>query len=361
MIAHIVRTLSSKTYRHPGIPQALEPRGPFRHLKMAVLVDHMTEVCLAAECRIRSVTPKNYRELLQSWKPDLLFVESAFHGTNGSWRYELAKQPRWLRMTRPTAVYRLVDYARSRGVPAVFWNKDDGSFFEAFIDVAKHFDHIFTTDINCVPRYRQHAPPGTSVHTLMIPCQPRFHSFTGFHFTKKTACFMGSYYRKILDGRRAFLDMFFSSVATSGMPLDVYDRNHDRFSHFLEFRFPKTPGVTIHPKVSYWQTADLYKAHTLSLNVNSVTDSESMCSRRLLEILACGGIVMTNPGKCVDKYFRDYCHVVSNQDEALELLRRMKHGPSSEDLERAEAGARYVHSEHTWAHRLQKVCEVVNV
>lgn len=108
-------------------------------------------------------------------------------------------------------------------------------------------------------------------------------------------------------------------------------------------------------------TALIYKSHAASINVNSVTNSETMFSRRLLEILACGGIVVTNPGRAVTHYFRDYCHVVNSGEEARELLVRLRYGPSRDDMARAEAGAAYVRRNHTWEHRLEKISNVVNL
>lgn len=84
-----------------------------------------------------------------------------------------------------------------------------------------------------------------------------------------------------------------------------------------------------------------------------------MVSRRLLEILACGGIAVTNPSCAVDRYFRDFCHVVSTPEQANELFVRLRNGPSAEDMVRAEAGARYVRQHHTWAHRLGELADVV--
>ncbi len=86
-----------------------------------------------------------------------------------------------------------------------------------------------------------------------------------------------------------------------------------------------------------------------------------MYSRRLLEILACGGIAVTNPSRAVDKFFGNYCHVVSTREEAGELFSRLRHGPSREDMDRAAAGAMYVLENHTWAHRLDELCAIVNI
>ncbi|EXI68575.1 MAG: Spore protein YkvP [Candidatus Accumulibacter adjunctus] len=361
MVGRVIRKIGSLYYNHPMVPEDAELAGPFARLKVALVADHFTTDCLSVECRIKNLTPSNYREVLDSWRPDLVFVESAFHGAQGSWRYELAKQPRWLRLTPPQDIFRLVEHARSRGIPTVFWNKDDGAFFDAFIDVAKVFDFVFTTDEACLKRYRGELPPAVPVNVLMMPYQPHFHTFDGFHFRHHAACFMGSYYRRILNERRRFLDMVFGATDQAGMKLHVFDRNHGRLSSFMEFRFPRHGHLKLHPRVAHRDTAHVYKSHVISLNVNSVTGSSTMISRRLLEILACGGIAVTNGSPAVDAYFKDFCHVIETCEQAIELFARMTHGPSTEDLQRAEAGARYVERQHSWAHRLEELCAVVGV
>jgi spore maturation protein CgeB len=155
--------------------------------------------------------------------------------------------------------------------------------------------------------------------------------------------------------------MVFDAGRQAGMRVNVFDRNHDRFSRHFEFRYPNDDHMVVHPGIPHRRTAEVYKQYALSLNVNSVTTSGTMYSRRLLEILACGGIAVTNPSRAVDRCFRDYCLVVDTLDEAVELFSRFKYGPSKTDLERAEAGAVYVRQHHTWAHRLEELCAVVNV
>lgn len=361
MVGRVIRKLGSLVYEHPKVAEDVVRPGKFGRLKVALIADNFTTECLSVECRIRHVTPGNYLDVIRSWRPDVLFVESVFHGAAGSWRYELAKQPKYLRLRRPKAIFNVVDCARTQGVPTVFWNKDDGAFFDAFIDVAKAFDYVFTTDKECVERYRAHVSAHVPVNTLTMPYQPAFHDFSGFHFTRNEACFMGSYYRRILNDRRCFLDMVFDACEEADLRLNVFDRNHDRLSRHFEFCFPKKSPLCLHGKVPYRETAQIYKAHAVSLNVNSVTDSETMCSRRLLEILACGGIAVTNPSRAVDKHFRNYCHVVNTQEEAREIFSRLRCGPSPEDLDRAEAGAGYVRLNHTWAHRLEEICTIAHI
>jgi hypothetical protein len=359
MLGTVIRKVSPLLYTYPSAPEDRMGPGRFGRLRIALVADYFTTACLSAECRIRSLTPANYDEVLRHWKPDLLFVESAFHGKNGAWRFQLARQPKWLRLGKPKAIRRLVALAKDRGIPAVFWNKDDGAFFKDFIDLAQCFEHVFTTDAGCVEQYRQCLPPDSVAHVLAMPYQPAFHSFSGFQFVRNEACFVGSYYRRILDQRRQFLDMAFDACKDAGMRLHVFDRNHHRVSRQFGFKFPAKKHLAVHAGVSYQETALVYKTHVASLNVNSVTDSETMCSRRLLEILACGGIVVTNRSLAVDTHFRDYCHVVETRSEAGELFARLKSGPSGNDLERAEAGAAYVRSAHTWERRLEELSNII--
>lgn len=361
MIGRIVQKIGSLLYKHPVVAENRAGRGQFGQLKVALVADYFTTTCLAAECRIRSLTPDNYRDVITNWRPDLLFVESAFHGVGGEWRYKLAKQPKYIRFTKPQTIGHLVQLAQDRGVPAVFWNKDDGAFFENFLDVAKLFAHVFTTDVNCVSRYRDALPAGTTVQVLSMPFQPAFHFFDGFHFEHRRGCFVGSYYRRILGQRREFLDMLFGACDATGLGVSVFDRNSHRFSRYFEFSFPQHACLSLHSSVPYEHTGHIYKSHALSFNVNSVMDSETMCSRRLLEILACGGIAATNATPSVQKYFADYCHVLHSREEALELFARLRHGPDSKDKDRAAAGAQYVHTAHTWERRLEQLAETVKI
>ena len=46
-----------------------------------------------------------------------------------------------------------LDYCKSNNITTIFWNKEDPVNYDAFIDVAKYFDYIFTSDENIIDRY----------------------------------------------------------------------------------------------------------------------------------------------------------------------------------------------------------------
>lgn len=328
-------------------------------LKIAILADGLTSACLENIYAVKHVTRLNAGLILKLFKPDFILVESAWEGHRRSWKYRIASYPD--RPDRSNNKLRaVVEQARHMGIPTVFWNKEDGIHFDRFINSAKLFDHVYTVDANCIPRYKAIMGEQASVHTMMFPVQPAMHGFTGFNFKHRRANFVGSYSHHVHGRRRQWQDIVFAAATDSRLGLTVFDRNSDRKAG--QYRYPHIAGLTVQPAVSHAKTAQLYKDYLVSLNVNTVDDSPTMYSRRLVEILACGGIAVTSPALSVDALFKDYCHVVSDAEEARDLFERLhRWGASSQDLERARAGAEYVLREHTWANRIAQITEVVGL
>jgi len=341
-----------------AVPVSTSATGPFKSLCVGLVADHLTQTSLMGECSVITITPTNYLKALKHHRIDLLFVESAWQGHHESWKYKIASYPDHSERNN-RQLHSLILAARNLGIPCVFWNKEDGVHFDRFIDSAKLFDHIFTVDESCIPRYRAVIGADVTVNPLMFAAQPATHNFSGFNFKHHRVNFVGSYSHHVHDRRRVWQDLTFDAANRGGLGLTVIDRNSARKSN--NYRYPLFPGMEVLPAVPYTKTAQIYKDYLVSLNVNTIEDSPTMFSRRLVEILACGGIAVTNPSPAVDRYFRDYCHNIHSSEEAIELFARLKHGPSPDDLARAEAGARYVLAEHTWAHRLEEVLRVVKV
>ncbi len=403
MLSSFVKMARLLCYKYPKINEDILGSGKFANLKIALITDYLTTVSLSYECRIKCLTTQNYQNILTEWKPDFIFVESAFHGYNWSWSYKLAKKSKIFEFDYLKDFNKLITLAKDLKIPTVFWNKDDGAFFEVFIGAASLCDYIYTADICSVEKYKNYLTnvnSGTNgnnsiinnsnftisklsneselpysnfikdgikysvnehkIGLMKMAIQPRIHSFKGFNFCKHAICFSGSYYKKILDNRRAFLNEMFLACSETNMKMDIYDRNSNRISRGLEFKYPKYKNVEIHPKLTNEQTAEIYRQYNVSLNVNSITASETMCSRRLLEILACGGILATNSSKAVELMFKDYCTIIHNKDEAKEILPKMVLEPSKKNLEKAQAGSLYIANNFTWENRLEQLADEVS-
>jgi spore maturation protein CgeB len=335
--------------------QRVKSTGAFRNLKVAVIADELTQSCLAYECQVRDLTPLNAKLLLKFWRPDVLFVESAWQGRGNAWKYKIAAYPDHPKRNNHT-LRKVVAYARDLGIPCVFWNKEDGAHFERFIASASLFDFIFTVDENCIPKYRQVVGPGVRVAPLMFAVQPAIHSPSPKGYVHRQACFVGSYSWHIHDRRRQWQEMLFA--ASSEVGLTVFDRNSGRRSE--NYRYPDLPWLEVRKSVPHTKTAQIYQDYMVSLNVNTVEDSGTMFSRRLIEILACGGLAVTTPALSVDRYFKEYCYVVSTEEEARDLFGRLKNGLTKRERSMVSAGMDFVRSEFTWAHRLQHIMQVIS-
>lgn len=324
---------------------------------IALVADSLTTESLGYDAKVVSLGPIDRLWRLPLSKPEYLLVESAWSGSRNRWKYKIASY-----VDHPErdnrALVKLVRMARDRGIPTVFWNKEDSVHFDRFVDSARLFDHVFTVDANAVSRYKEVMGQGASVHTLMFAIQPATHGFTGFNFKHRRANFVGSYSTDTHASRRVWQDKMFRAACDAGLGLTVVDRNSARKPG--HYRFPAYEGIDVRPAIPHGDTANVYRDFLVSLNVNTVEDSPTMFSRRLVEIIGCGGIAVTNPSPAVQTLFGDYCHIVRSEDEARELFARLLSGPSTADLERARAGADYVAKHHTWAHRLAQIAEVVS-
>lgn len=328
-------------------------------LKVALIADELTTSSLSNEpISLYNITPYNYKLVFGFYKPDILFVESAWQGKGNAWKFKVADYPEHPKRSN-NALRKVVEYAKKRGVPTVFWNKEDGVHFNRFIDSAKYFDHIFTVDENCIPKYKERVTNDVSVNTLLFAVQPKIHNFSALSSKQERVNFVGSYSTHIHDQRREMQHMMFEATAKSNLGLTIYDRNSKRKSN--NYRFPVFGDVLVNPAVKYADTAQIYKNHLASLNVNTIVDSPTMFSRRLIEIIACGGIAITNPSPAVSRYFSEYCYQVKTEGELLEIFERLKSGFTKEDQDRALAGAEYIANNHTWSHRLEQIISTVGL
>lgn len=286
----------------------------------------------------------------------ILFCESAWQGYKNKWKFKIAAYPDYPKRNNKKLL-KLLDRCKNRGIPTVFWDKEGCVHFERFKDSAKHFDHIFTVDECCIEKYRAIAPENTTVHLAMFPIQSKIHYFNGFNFKYLSANFVGSYGTHIHPQRRQWQEMLFQAALKAQLPVTVFDRNSNRKNQV--YRYPEQFHLNIQPALAYQDTAQVYRDYLISLNVNTAENSTTMFSRRVVEVLACGGLLVSTPSRAVERLFADYCYIVRNEDEAVELFNRLKYGATPQDLERAKAGSDFVLQNFSWNKFLQHIKEVV--
>lgn len=331
------------------------PRSIFASLKVALIADEPTRICLSHECRVMNLTPWNSLYIFDHWKPDLLLVESAWEGYRGSWRYGIASYPD--HPERNNALLGcVVGRARDESIPTIFWNREDGVHFDRFVASARLFEYIFTVDENMIPHYRAALKDAATLGVLMFAAQPAIHFPAPAEPVRRLA-FVGSYSRHIHAQRRRWQDMAFQTANDIG--LTVYNRNSNRRSE--QYCFPNEPWIRVRKAITHRRTASVYRSYVASLNVNTVDNSQTAFSRRLVEIMASGGLAVTNTTPAVTRHFRNFCETIDSEEEARGLFDRLaRDGWSHSDRERMRAGVDHVLQHHTWRHRLGQIMERVS-
>lgn len=318
---------------------------------MALVADELTQACVSRECLTMSVTPWNYGFVFKFWKPDILFVESTWRGRWGSWRYKIAGYPNNSKRTNRDLAS-VVAAARAANIPTVFWNREDGVHFNRFIDSAELFDRVLTVDEKMLPRYREILGPDAKIDVMMFAASASLHVPRKDKVLRR-ASFVGSYSSQHLD-RKQWQDKMFLSAEAIG--LTVYDRNSNRKP--TEYRYPSYPWIEVARAVDHARTAEIYRCHAINLNVNTITDSGTAFSRRLVEIIATGSLALTNVTPAVSNIFKQYCIATNDAAEAEQVFERIScEGLSKEDNAKIREGADFVMKNHLWQHRIEKILD----
>ncbi|MGO1183579.1 MAG: glycosyltransferase family protein [Micrococcaceae bacterium] len=342
---------------YPAVTPLQRPKS-FPGLRVGVILDEFSLAAWGPEFEMVVLTPQRWREELVREPIDLLFVESAWAGNGGAWQYHLTGS----HAPRP-AVLELVNYCKAMAVPTVFWNKEDPPHFEDFLPTAKLFDVVFTSDSNLIPKYRE-LLGHDRVDSLSFAAQPSIHNpvrIRGLH-NQNDMAFAGMYFSHKYKERREQMHMLLGAavrVFERGVySFDIFSRHHGGDE---KYQFPLPFKKHVVGALPYEKMLAAYRAYKVFLNVNSVTDSPSMCARRVFEIIASGTPVVSTESAAIPKFFRDNeVPVVRDEATAAYTLRAMLNSSQLRDrtVHRAQ---RRIWEEHTYAHRTAKILQATGL
>ncbi|WP_026541220.1 glycosyltransferase family protein [Paenarthrobacter nicotinovorans] len=324
-------------------------------LKVGVILDDFSASAFAYEWE--SILPKKdtWKADLQDKDIDFLFVESAWNGNGGSWKYQL---------TGPNGpkpeILSLLRWCSDNDIPTVFWNKEDPPHFDDFLPVAREFDVVFTSDENKVPEYRK-ALGHDRISVLPFAAQPAIHNpvrpaegrhardvaFAGMYFAHK--------YPERREQMRLLLDGAIDASERLKTGLEIFSR---QLGGDPNYQFPAPYDGYVVGSLDYDQMLTAYKAYKVFLNVNSVVDSPSMCARRIFEISASGTPVVTTESHALPRFFPDgEIHSVSTSEQAADVIKALIRSSELNDRS-VHLAQRRIWAEHTYAHRAEQVLEL---
>lgn len=309
-------------------------------LRVAAIMDEFTYTGYAPECELQQLSPRNWETELEDFRPELLLVESAWRGLNEEWGPKVGKLS--------GEVKGVLEWCRSRNVPTAFWNKEDPVHFDTFLTTAQRFDVVFTTDIDCIPRYKA-ALGHDRVHLLPFACQPEIHNPLEIGPRKDAFCFAGAYYVRYPDRTRD-LDDFLNKLS-GYRPFEIFDRNFGK--DHADYMFPEGYQKYIVGTLPPSEIDRAYKGYTFGINLNSVKNSQSMYARRVYELLASNTRIISNYSRGLRLMFGDLVVSTDSGEEALRRVRKQDELGLTARLRLA--GLRKALSEHTYGHRLARV------
>ncbi|MCX7542892.1 glycosyltransferase [Corynebacterium sp. P5848] len=331
-------------------------RNKRRSIKAAVILDEFSEAAFEHEWEQVDLEPKGWRSIFEEAEPDLLFVESVWHGHNHSWDAGITS------VLYPTLA-EIVAFCNKRGIPTVFWNKEDPPSFNYFLQVAGLFDFVFTTDADCVDRYKA-LLKHSNVSVLPFGAQPSIHNprrqIKGY--ASRDVAFSGTYFKHKFPERRDQMDLLLSAgyqaSASMSIGLEIFSR-FDGVNRNYDFPLPFSHRVV--GSLPYSRMLSAYRLYKVFLNVNSVVSSPTMCPRRIFELVASGTAVVSTYSKAIPTFFpsSEVC-VVDDQKSAKEAICALVHNTVLRE-HMIHLGQRRIWREHTYGHRVDTILQTIGL
>ncbi len=344
--SHSNRKIFNRKLNSNNIKTNFKPVKP--NLNIVCILDKFSYECFKYECKLMQLSPNSWKKNLETKKPDLLFVESAWNGINGEWNYRIFD----LQKSNDGLLKKIIDYCNKNNIPTVFWNKEDPINFDRFIEAAKLFDYIFTTDSDCIPKY-QSIVKHDNIFLLPFAAQPKLHNpMNLYKYKKKNVAFAGSWYNRNAGNRKNDTRIILRPAFNYG--LDIYDRNYGTKNTF--FKFPHEYQPYIKQRLSYKKILLIYKKYKVFLNVNSVNQSPTMFSRRIFELLACGTPIISSYSIGIKKLFNNIVKLSRSESETEKHLKVLLNNSTLRN-KLSVLGIREVLSKHTYTHRINTIIQ----
>jgi spore maturation protein CgeB/glycosyltransferase involved in cell wall biosynthesis/ubiquinone/menaquinone biosynthesis C-methylase UbiE len=313
--------------------------------RVACIMDEFTFRAYNPECELLQITPERWQEELNRFEPDFLFIESAWRGRDNLWAGKIGY--------KSVELQGIVAWCREHGTPTVFWNKEDPIHYETFLNTAQLFDYVFTTDIDCIQRYK--ADLGhDKVFLLPFACQPTMHNPIETYDRIDSFCFAGGYYTRYPE-RIKDLDTIVKELPKI-RPIVIYDRSYGKSDP--RYKFPEKYNSYIAGKLPFEEIDKAYKGYKYSINLNSIKQSQTMFARRVFELLACNTLTISNYSRGLSLMLGD---LVVATDSGPEMCRRIADIIADESYfaRLRLAALRKVMSEHTYGERFAYVLSKV--
>ncbi len=325
------------------------------NVRVATILDEFSSNSYGSCFQGVALHPDSWREQFETYRPEIFFCESAWSGPDSKlrpWKGKIYASKNFPKENR-SVLLEIIAYCRKKGIPTVFWNKEDPTHYpdrvHDFVKTATEFDHVFTSAWECVPKYK--GDYGLrSVHALPFATNPAL--FNPIETTVRTdvVTFAGSWYANHRE-RSEDMHRILRDLRATGFGLEIYDRYHGDDDPLHKWPEEYTPYL--HPAVPHDQVAAIYKRSRLALNINTVTQSRTMFARRAFELMSSNTLVLSNYSVGMEEMFGQDVIFCDRETGRLGAL-------TTDDINAMrERNLQLVLSKHTYRHRWEELLTAI--
>lgn len=228
------------------------------------------------------VSSLKYKEIIENNKIDMFLFVTCWRGMeDNDWRG---------RRKQESIISKITKLCKYKNIPTLFQSIEDPSNYNIFINIAKEFDYIFTTDEDKIEDYKNDCN-NENVYLSMFGVNPLFHNPIGIKNNKKLkeVLFAGSWMTKY-PHRCNDMKKIFDGVLSSNRELNIIDRNFNENAYF----YPKEYIPYTSPAINHKDLQKIHKLYDWIVNVNSIKYSPTMCAMRCYEAQALGNAIISN-------------------------------------------------------------------
>jgi len=316
-------------------------------LRVALIADEFTTNSFTDEFTQIRIEPTDWQERFEQHQPEIFFCESAWSGPDPKrrpWKGKIYASKNFPKENR-TVLLDIMAHCQQKGIPTVFWNKEDPTHFtdrvHDFVKTANEFDFVFTTAAECVQGYKQEY----GVHRVFaLPFATNPHLFNPMDSSSRTSniVFAGSWYANHVQ-RSKDMEHILDAIRAGGYELEIYDRYHGDPDPL--HIWPERYRPFLRPSQPHECMPSVYKSSRFGLNINTVTASPTMFARRVFELMSSNTLVLSNYSRGTDEMFGELIVYPDRQPDRLRSLSDV----AIEDLR--ERALNKVLGEHTYRHR----------
>jgi hypothetical protein len=282
------------------------------------------------ECKLVTLRPDNWKEILTDAKPALFLLESAPIEDQGTWKYKLGGFP----AHEGGGIEGLVNFLKERGVPSLYWTHDHASDLKT--DASK--THLFDRAV-----------------TLPHAVQPNIHNPLNGNVRNLDVCYAGSVNGALIQS--GAMEVVLDPALTYG--LHIYD---DQFGSTGigtdKVRFPSKYQTHVKGRLNFTEMVQVYRKYKVFLNPDSAFKGSSAIPRRVFELLASGTPVIANHTRELDELPGNIIFLTDSKEQTRTHLELLLNDRISW-LRSSIRGIRYVMEFHTYRHRLKELLSTV--